>query len=158
VEITLCVQKLHSCVCSSQYACEHHTKVWCLHAKCGFDTYKCQNHFCECHNHTHRFQYHTLRVEITLVRFEITVVSVVTTFLRVKITLHLVITLRVEITRCVRKSHFAFRNFTRTCVHYSMRVNITHKSDFYTQSMVLSVMITFVLNHTHTCQHRSLRV
>jgi hypothetical protein len=47
----------------------------------------------------------------------------------------------------VLKSHFTFRNYTRACVHHSVRVNITHKSDFYTQSVVLirmSVIITFV--------------
>jgi hypothetical protein len=63
-------------------------------------------------------------------------------------------TLRVEIPlyvfkshSCVLKSHFAFRNYTRVCVHHSVRVNITHKSDFYTQSVFLTrmcVMITFV--------------
>jgi hypothetical protein len=48
---------------------------------------------------------------------------------------------------CVLKSHFAFRNYTRTCVHHSMRVNIIQKIDFYNQSVVLirmSVIITFV--------------
>jgi hypothetical protein len=78
VENTLCVQKIHSYVCSSQYACEHHTQEGFLHAECSFNTYDCHNH--------------TLRVEITLVCVEITVVIVVITFVRVKITL------RVEIT------------------------------------------------------------
>jgi hypothetical protein len=52
---------------------------------------------------------HTLRVEITLVRVEITVVSVAITFVLVKITL------RVEITLCVYKSHSA-------CVSRNLRV------------------------------------
>jgi hypothetical protein len=42
-------------------------------------------------------------------RVKITVVSVVITFVRFKITL------RVEITLCVYKSHYACRNHTRTC-------------------------------------------
>jgi hypothetical protein len=46
------------------------------------------------HNHTHTCQNHTLRVKITLVRVEITILSVVYTFVRVKVTL------RVEITLC----------------------------------------------------------
>jgi hypothetical protein len=113
-------------------------------------------------------QYHTLRVVITVVRITIIVVSVVITFVRVKITLCLEITLcvlkshsacgnytlRIEFTlyvdkshSCVLKSHFSFRNYTRACVHHSMRMNITHKSDFYMQSVVLThmcVIITFV--------------
>jgi hypothetical protein len=59
-----------------------------------------------------------------------------------------------EITLCVQKlhscvwtSHFDFRNYTRACVLYSMRVNITHNCDFYTQSVALtrmSFIISFV--------------
>jgi hypothetical protein len=84
---------------------------------------------------------HTLRVEIT--------------FVRVKIThcvwkLHSACrnhTLRVEITLYVNKSHSCvlktFRSEITPCVcsYHSMRVHITHKSDFYTH---LSVIITFV--------------
>jgi hypothetical protein len=73
VEITLCVQELHSCVCSSHPVCEHHTQESFL-------------------NTEHTCQHRTLHIEITLVCVEITVVSIVITFVRVKITL------RVEIT------------------------------------------------------------
>jgi hypothetical protein len=69
--------------------------------------------------------------------------------------------LRVEITlciykshSCVLKSHFAFRSYTCTCVHHSMRVNIIHKSDFYTYSGVLtrmSVMITLIRVNITIC-------
>jgi hypothetical protein len=55
--------------------------------------------------------------------------------------------LRVEITFCVWQSLSAFKNYSRACVHHSIRVNITHKSNFYKQSVVLtrmSVIITFV--------------
>jgi hypothetical protein len=120
VNITLWFQKLHPCVCSLQYACEHHTQLWFLHAECGFDTYElhnlfrechnhthtCHNHTHTCHNHTHTCHHHSLRVEITLVRVEITVVSVVITFMRGKITL------------CVWTSYYA-------CESHTMRVNIT---------------------------------
>jgi hypothetical protein len=105
VKITLYVQKLHSCVCSSKNACEHHTKEWFLHAEYGFDTYKCRNHFRECHNHTHTCEHHTL-------------LSVVITFVRVKITL------RLEITLCVKNSHAAYEDYTVFRIH-TLRVAIT---------------------------------
>jgi hypothetical protein len=97
---------------------------------------------------------------------EITVVRVV--FVRFNITLlveiilcvkksHLACgndTLRLEITLCVWKSHSAYKNHTRACWNYTLlsditvvRVFITHKSDFYTQSVVLTrmnVIINFV--------------
>jgi hypothetical protein len=57
-----------------------------------------------CENRTLRIEITLVRVEITFVRVEITVVSVVITFLGVKITLH------VEITPCVWKSHSACEN------------------------------------------------
>jgi hypothetical protein len=53
----------------------------------------------------------------------------------------------------VLKSDFAFRNYTRACVHHSMRVSITQNSDFYTQSVMLTRMIVIM---TH--QNRTLRV
>jgi hypothetical protein len=59
--------------------------------------------------------------------------------------------LRVAIKLCVCKSHFAFRNYSRACVYHMfityLLVNITHKSDFYTQSVVftrMNVIIIFV--------------
>jgi hypothetical protein len=94
----LWVFKLHSAYCNHIRACRNHTR--------------------ECHNHTHTCQNHTLRVEITLVRVEITVVSVVITFVRVKITI------RVEITLCVYKSHsFMSRYHTRGCHIHIIRVS-----------------------------------
>jgi hypothetical protein len=147
VEITLCVQNLHSCVCSSQNACENHTKEWFLHAGCGSDTYKCHNHFRECHSHSYVSTSHcacwnrtracrnqTLCSEITLVRvlnithkIDFYTQSVVLTRMKVIITL-----IRVKIAPCVFKSHscmlksyFTFPNYTRACDHNTMRVNIT---------------------------------
>jgi hypothetical protein len=80
---------------------------------CRYHTCECHNHTRECHNHTHECQNHTLRVEITVVRFEFTIVIVVITFMRVKITL------RLEITLCLYKAHWAFRNYTM-CVNYKL--------------------------------------
>jgi hypothetical protein len=68
---------------------------------------------------------HTLWVEVTLVRIKITVVSVVITFARFKITLRVEITLSVwkshsacenrnlRAHSCVLRSHFTFRNYTQ---------------------------------------------
>jgi hypothetical protein len=97
----------------------------------------------------------TLHVEITLVRIDITVVSVVRTFVRVKITLH------VEILLCVYISHSMCRN--RSCVYlnhsrkcrkhicvcqnhtacgnYTLRVEITFVRVKIT---IVSIVITFV--------------
>jgi hypothetical protein len=121
------------------------------------------NSTCARVNHTRACQNHTLRVEITLVRVKIAVVSVVITFMRFNITL------RLEITLCVWKSHSTYIHLTRACLnHHSMRVNITYNSDFYTQSVVLtrmsliiafeSVIITHIRvnvwcwNHSRKCR------
>jgi hypothetical protein len=66
---------------------------------CIIYTHAYRNYALDCHNHIHACQNHTLRVKITIVRVEITVVSVVITFVRDKVTI------RVEITLCVYKSH-----------------------------------------------------
>jgi hypothetical protein len=106
-------------------------RVWFVHAKCNFqtqcdfdmhkcdcDTYHSCYHFRECHNHTHTSQHHTLRVELT-------VVSVVITFVRVKITQ------RLDITLCLKQSHAAcgnhttYINHTRACWNHTLLSEIT---------------------------------
>jgi hypothetical protein len=68
-------ERNYTCECyNNTYTCQNYTRVCKIHFACGN---------------------RTLRVEITLVRDEITVVHVVITFVRVKSTL------RVEITLCV---------------------------------------------------------
>jgi hypothetical protein len=59
IEITFCVQKLHSCMCSSQYACGHHKKS----------------------------DFYTQSVVVTRMSVPITFVSVIITLIRVNITL-----------------------------------------------------------------------
>jgi hypothetical protein len=154
--------KSHSCVLKSHFAfrnytraCVHHTQEWFLHAECGINTY-------ECHNHTYTCQHQTPHVKNSFMRVEISVVSVVVTVVRVEITLcvwklHSACrnyTLRVEIALyihksnlCVLKSHFAFRNCTCASVHHSMRVEITHNSYFYRQSVVLTRLSVITLVH-----------
>jgi hypothetical protein len=84
---------------------------------CWNHIFQCRNHICACLNLT-AFGNHTLRV---------------------------VITLYVNKSHsCVLKSHFAHRNYTRACVHHSIRVNITHKSNYYTQSVVLTSMSVII--------------
>jgi hypothetical protein len=87
------VLKAHVSCSNSTHACISHTRAYRNHTR------ECHNHTHTCQNHTHTCQNHTLRVEITLVRFKIPVVSVVITFVHVKITM------RVEITLCVYKSY-----------------------------------------------------
>jgi hypothetical protein len=148
-------------VCVSHYLCKHH--------------HSCENKITPsmwtsqsaCINHTRAFINHSLRSKISLVRVSITLCVWTSPYacehhtMRVNITLCVWIshyacehhTMRVNITRCVWISHYA-------CEHHNMRVNILHKSDFYTQSVVLTRMSVFFEchNHTHTCQHRTLRV
>jgi hypothetical protein len=73
----------------------------------------CQNYTRVCGNHALRVKPYsaggkcTLRVEISIVLVEITLVRVLITFMPVKYTLRVKITLfRVETTLCVLKSHF----------------------------------------------------
>jgi hypothetical protein len=90
----------------SWFVLKSHASYWNSTRACVNYTFSCRNYTRECYNHTHTCQNHTLRVEITLVRLEITVVSVFVTFVRVKITLN------VEITLCVWKSHSAYGSHT----------------------------------------------
>jgi hypothetical protein len=39
----------------------------------------------------------------------------------------------------------SFKNYTCACVHHSMRVSVTHKSEFYTQSVVLTRMSAIII-------------
>jgi hypothetical protein len=138
---------LHVWVLKSHTGCQTHTHDmnWKSHA-CGIAA--CQNpiqifwwsyvnfsfkitrivlkfNSCVYHNHIHTCQNHTLHVEINLVRVEITVLSVIITFVLAKISL------RLEITLCVYKSHscvfkslFAYRNYTRASEHHILRSEI----------------------------------
>jgi hypothetical protein len=98
--------------------CGNRTQLVKSHSSCGSRTLHVEINFVRvgitlvcvvitliitCHNHT-------LRVEITRVRVEITLVI---TFVRVKITM------LVEITLCVYKSHSACHIHTHTCQNYS---------------------------------------
>jgi hypothetical protein len=99
VLITLGMYKSHSYVWLSHYG---HVKIaLCVHKSHS----ACINH--------------ALRVKITLVRFKITVLSVVGTFVRVKSTL------QVEITLCVYNSHSCVWTSHYEFEHHNMRVNIT---------------------------------
>jgi hypothetical protein len=77
-----------------------------------------------CQNHTLREQITLVRVvitvvsvEISFVRVETTLVSVVITFMRVKITMH------VEITLSVHKSHSLSPPWIRAC--FITKINVT---------------------------------
>jgi hypothetical protein len=118
--------------------------VWLLQAKCNFQT--------RCDFDTHKYDYDTYNCDfntqsVMLRRMTLTkVITTLITFVRVKLTLRLEITLcvwqshsacrnhtkRVEITpyvnkshSCVLKSHFAFHYYTRACDYHTMHVNIT---------------------------------
>jgi hypothetical protein len=109
------VYKLHSACVNLTRACVITlVSVYISHSACKITLcrWKLQKKSRACHNHIHTCQNHTLRVEFTLVRVEITVASVVITFVHVKVSL------RVEITLCIRKSHSACRNHSCTCLNH----------------------------------------
>jgi hypothetical protein len=118
---------------------------------CVNHTRACRNHTHTCQNNTLRVNINLVRVEITVVsvvitflRFNITLrvkITCLNQTMRVEITLcvwklHSVCrwhTLRVDVTlyvyishSCVLKSHIAFRNYTRACVHHSMYIITPH--------------------------------
>jgi hypothetical protein len=93
----------------------------------------CWNHSRKCHNYIWEitlciWKSHSACINHTL-RVEITVVSQLHCTLAIACSNY---TQRVEISlcvykshSCVLKSHYAFRNYTCTCEHHTMRVNIT---------------------------------
>jgi hypothetical protein len=88
-----------------------------------------RNHIRTCH-HTHLYQHYTLRVEITVFRFVIT-------FVRVKITM------RVKITLCVYKS--------RSCV------SLSHSSVSNSHAYMSKLLLCQKKPH-FVCRNRTLRV
>jgi hypothetical protein len=119
--------------------CISHNRACCMYSRELWHTHTCQNH--------------TLRVCITLLRVEITVVSVVIIFVRVKVTM------RVQITLCMYKSHSACINHTRKCHNHThawqnptLRVKITLKRIEIT---VLSGKITLIRDKITLCVYES---
>jgi hypothetical protein len=141
---------------------------------------------------------YTQKVVLTRISVVITFVSVMITLIRLNITLCVYksllcvlksqyvwklhsawrnLTMHVEITHYVYKSPFAFRNYTRACVHHSTHENITFVSVIITLIRVnitlIRVNITLVcvditlcvpklhscawLSH-HACEHHTMRV
>jgi hypothetical protein len=112
VEITLCFQKLHSCVCSSHYACENHTMRV---------------------NITHKSDFYTQSVVSTgmsvIKCVEIRVISVVITFCVStshsaggNCTLHINTLVRVEFTLCVQKLNSSMWSSQFACVYHTLCV------------------------------------
>jgi hypothetical protein len=95
-----------------------HAKMWLRHFKLSFQHAECDVETYECDYDTHESDYDTYHSW----KYGNHICACQNP--RIEINNH---TLRVEITLCVWKSHFAFRNYTRTCVHHSMRVNITQE-------------------------------
>jgi hypothetical protein len=132
-------------VSKSHSACRNYSCACWIHSR------ECCNYICAFQDHTACGNY-TMRVEITLCVWKLHS-ACKNHNLRVEIAFYVY-----KSHSCVLKSHFAFRNFTLTCVHHNMRVNITHKSHFYTQSIIItfvSVIITLIRVNITLCVLKS---
>jgi hypothetical protein len=90
--------------------------VWNIHFACRYHIRPCRYHIRDCHIHTHTCQnYSRVCGNHNLVRVEITLVRVGITFVLVEITL------RVEITLCELKSHYAYE-IALLCVNHTRLV------------------------------------